>query len=255
MLRVDGISGGYGPLRVVNDVSFEVNRGEIVALLGPNGAGKSTTLRLVVGLLPMVAGSKTMDDHDLSGLPPHRIARLGLGLVPEGRWLFPEMTVRENLLVGGYKLAGRREREVELARVLELFPGLAARTNARAGSMSGGEQQMCAIARALMMSPTYLLLDEPSLGLAPIVVKQVYSEVARLQELGIGVLVVEQNVELVLGLAARGYVMREGRIIASGDSQTLLEGDVIRSEYMGAARRGSADGADGRRWSEVSSAP
>jgi len=235
MLQVNGIVGGYGSIRVVHGVSFEVAPGEIVALLGPNGAGKSTTLKLLAGLLSPTSGTKSINGDDVSGDPPHRMVARGLGLVPEGRWLFPEMTVEENLLVGGFRLAGRRERQAGLARVLELFPVLVPRISARAGSLSGGEQQMVAIARALMAQPSYLLLDEPSLGLAPIVVKQVYSEVARLQQLGIGLLIVEQNVELVLGIARRGYVMREGRIAAQGTSQELLTSQVVRSEYLGAA--------------------
>jgi branched-chain amino acid transport system ATP-binding protein len=235
MLKVAGITGGYGPLRVVHDVSFTVSPGEIVALLGPNGAGKSTTLKLVAGLLRPVAGSKEIEGEDVSDLPPYRTVARGLGLVPEGRWLFPEMTVRENLLVGGFRLAGRRERQSDIDRVLELFPALVPRITARAGSLSGGEQQMTAIARALMTRPSYLMLDEPSLGLAPIVVKQVYAEVARLQQLGLGLLVVEQNVELALGLASRAYVMRQGRMVASGSAQELLSSQVVQSEYLGTA--------------------
>jgi branched-chain amino acid transport system ATP-binding protein len=243
MLKVDGISGGYGQLHVVHGVSFEVAPGEIVALLGPNGAGKSTTLKLVAGLLRAAAGTKEIEGRDASGLAPHRMTTLGLGLVPEGRWLFPEMTVRENLLVGGFRLSGRRERQAEVDRVLELFPVLVPRISARAGSLSGGEQQMVSIARALMARPSYLLLDEPSLGLAPIVVNQVYAEVARLQEMGIGLLIVEQNVGLALRLASRGYVMRQGKMAASGTAAELLSSDVVRSEYLGGPSTDRPDAA------------
>lgn len=233
MLEVDKICGGYGKLRIVHDVCLRVEPGEIVAVLGPNGAGKSTTMKLIAGLLPMMSGDKSIDGKSAAGLPAHEMARRGLGLVAEGRWLFPGMSVRDNLLVGGYRLRGRRERQAEIDRVIGLFPFLEKRIRAQAGTLSGGEQQMVAIARALMAHPEYLLLDEPSLGLAPIVVKQVYREVARLSELGIGVLVVEQNVDLVLGVAARGYVLREGRVVASGTAAELRSSDVIRSEYMG----------------------
>jgi branched-chain amino acid transport system ATP-binding protein len=241
MLDVDKISGGYGKLRIVHDVCLRVDPGEIVAVLGPNGAGKSTTMKLIAGLLPMMSGSKAIDGDTVDGLPAHEMARRGLGLVAEGRWLFPGMSVQDNLLVGGYRLHGRRERHAEMERVMELFPFLHTRIRAQAGTLSGGEQQMVAIARALMARPSYLLLDEPSLGLAPIVVKQVYREVARLSELGIGVLVVEQNVDLVLGVASRGYVLREGRVVASSDSQDLINSNMIRSEYMGGRQAHGGD--------------
>ncbi|MEN2981967.1 MAG: ABC transporter ATP-binding protein, partial [Thermus sp.] len=220
-LRVAGLESGYAKAQVLFGVDLEVEEGELVALLGANGAGKTTLLRTISGLLKPWKGRVELDGRDLQGLSPARRARLGLGHVPEGRQLFPLMSVEENLRLGAAFLAPGREGE-GFARAYALFPRLAERRRQLAGTLSGGEQQMLAIARALMGFPRILLVDEPSLGLSPRLAEEVLWALRRVAEEGVGVLLVEQNVALSLEVAGRAYVMEHGRIVLKGSAQSLL---------------------------------
>ncbi|GAA4526301.1 ABC transporter ATP-binding protein [Nonomuraea ferruginea] len=225
MLSLDGVDAGYGGLRVLHGLSLEVAAGEIVALVGANGAGKSTTLRVASGLLRPTAGRVVFDGEELSGLPVHAVVRRGLVQVPEGRALFGPLTVAENLAMGAYHTGEPAD------RVLELFPRLAERLDQRADTMSGGEQQMLAIGRALMTRPRLLMLDEPSVGLAPLMVRAVFAALGRIRESGVAILLVEQNAAQALALADRAYVIESGVITLSGDD---LAGDErVRRAYLG----------------------
>nr|WP_187281477.1 ABC transporter ATP-binding protein [Nonomuraea sp. C10] len=225
MLSLDGVDAGYGGLRVLHGLSLEVAAGEIVALVGANGAGKSTTLRVASGLLRPTAGRVVFDGEELSGLPVHAVVRRGLVQVPEGRALFGPLTVAENLAMGAYHTGEPAD------RVLELFPRLAERLDQRADTMSGGEQQMLAIGRALMTRPRLLMLDEPSVGLAPLMVRAVFAALGRIRESGVAILLVEQNAAQALALADRAYVIESGVITLSGDN---LAGDErVRRAYLG----------------------
>jgi len=214
-------------------VSFAVAPGEIVALVGPNGAGKSTLLRAVVGLLPLRGGTVRWEGRPLDGLPTHRIVEAGIALVPEGRRLFTRMTVEENLLLGAFAPRAQADRRVGLERVFTLFPRLAERRRQLAGSLSGGEQQMVALGRALMSRPRLLLLDEPSLGLAPRVVEAILGTLRQIRQAGLGVLLVEQNVPASLALADRAYVLERGRIALEGRGAALLADPHVRRAYLG----------------------
>ena len=233
LLRLDGIEVGYGALTAVREVSLEVNVGETVALIGSNGAGKTTTLRAITGLLPLRRGTVALDGERLDGLSPARVVARGIAHVPEGRQLFPTMTVRENLELGAAGPAARGKRADTLEWVFRLFPRLAERTRQLAGTLSGGEQQMCAIGRGLMARPRLLMLDEPSLGLAPVVVKQIFEVLAQINRDGTTILLVEQNVARALGLAHRGYVLENGRIALSGPRDALLASGHIKQAYLG----------------------
>ena len=233
LLRVDGIEVGYGDLTAVRDVSLEVREGEAVALIGANGAGKTTTLRAVSGLLPLRRGRIELDGRPIHGLRPAEIVARGIAHVPEGRQLFPTMTVRENLDLGARTRAARAARDATLARVFDLFPRLRERAAQLAGTLSGGEQQMCAIGRGLMARPRLLMLDEPSLGLAPVLVKTIFEDLARINGQGLTVLVVEQNVLRSLNLAHRGYVLENGRMTLSGHRAELLASGHIKQAYLG----------------------
>ncbi|HJV55019.1 MAG TPA: ABC transporter ATP-binding protein [Methylomirabilota bacterium] len=233
LLRVDGIEVGYGDLTAVRDVSLEVREGEAVALIGANGAGKTTTLRAVSGLLPLRRGRIEFQGQRLDGLPPAEIVSRGIAHVPEGRQLFPTMTVRENLELGARTRAARAGRGEMLERVFELFPRLRERREQLAGTLSGGEQQMCAIGRGLMARPRLLMLDEPSLGLAPVLVKAIFEDLVRINAQGITVLLVEQNVLRALHLAHRGYVLENGRMTLSGPRDELLASGHIKQAYLG----------------------
>ena len=237
MLSVEALETGYGRLRVLDGVSVEAHPGEIVTLLGSNGAGKSTLLKAVAGLLPVWKGRVTFDGEDISALAPHTRVRRGLVLVPEGRMLFMEMTVEENLTVGAYSRRGRdarREAAEDRERVFDLFPVLRQRTRQAAGTLSGGEQQMLAVGRALMSRPKALLLDEPSLGLAPKVIGEIFSALDALRASGMTVLLVEQDATIALKHADRGYVMRTGSVALSGTSADLMANDDVRHIYLGA---------------------
>ncbi|HEY7435228.1 MAG TPA: ABC transporter ATP-binding protein [Methylomirabilota bacterium] len=233
LLRVDGIQAGYGDLTAIGDVSLEVREGETVALIGANGAGKTTTLRAVSGLLPLRQGRVEFDGQRLDGLTSAQIVARGIAHVPEGRQLFPTMTVLDNLELGARTPAARARRAESLARVFDLFPRLRERRGQLAGTLSGGEQQMCAIGRGLMACPRLLMLDEPSLGLAPVMVKAIFEDLARINALGLTILLVEQNVLRSLQLAHRGYVLENGRVTRSGAGPELLASGHVKEAYLG----------------------
>jgi branched-chain amino acid transport system ATP-binding protein len=233
LLRVDGIEVGYGDLTAVGDVSLEVREGEVVALIGANGAGKTTTLRAVSGLLPLRRGRIEFEGQRLDGLTSAQIVARGIAHVPEGRQLFPTMTVLENLELGARTRAAQARRAESLAGVFALFPRLRERREQSAGTLSGGEQQMCAIGRGLMACPRLLMLDEPSLGLAPVMVKAIFDDLGRINAQGLTILLVEQNVLRSLQLAHRGYVLENGRVSRSGAGPELLASGHIKQAYLG----------------------
>jgi branched-chain amino acid transport system ATP-binding protein len=233
VLELRGVRAGYGNFQALFDVSLEVRRGEAVAVIGPNGAGKTTLMRVVSGLIRPTAGTIVMDGVDLVATPAHRIVEAGIAHVPESRRLFPRMTVEDNLKMGGFTPSARGKFRQRLDVVYGLFPRLAERRRQLAGSMSGGEQQMCAIGRALMSDPRLLLLDEPSAGLAPVVVQQLFELVSRIRAGGLTVLIVEQNVQQVLRVVERAYLLKAGRLRASGTAAELLATDTIREAYLG----------------------
>jgi len=233
MLGVRGLDAGYGLVHVVRDVSLSVAQGEVVGLVGANGAGKSTVIKAIMGLLKPFAGRITFNGEPVDGLPPFERVKRGLAVVPEGRRLFPYMTVLENLEMGAYTTDDGARVRAQLERVFELFPVLAERRNQLAGTMSGGEQQMVAIGRALMSGPRLLMLDEPSLGLAPKVVAQVLNTVQELARTGLTIMLVEQNVRKCLEVADRAYVLENGRIVLAESSARLLADDRVREAYLG----------------------
>jgi len=233
LLRIEGLEAGYGDVTAVSAVSLEVRRGEAVALVGSNGAGKTTTLRAISGLLPVRSGTIELEGRRLGGLSPAEIVALGIAHVPEGRQLFPSMTVRENLDLGARSAEARARRTETLEWVFGLFPRLADRQRQVAGTLSGGEQQMCAIGRGLMARPKLLMLDEPSLGLAPVMVKAIFENLERINREGTTILVVEQNVLRSLQLSHRGYVLENGRIVLDGARDYLLASRHIKQAYLG----------------------
>ena len=233
MLSLTDVDAGYGSFQALFGVSMRVEAGEAVAVIGANGAGKTTLLRVISGLLPASAGEMTMDDVSLRAIAPHRIVATGIAHVPESRRLFPRLTVEANLKMGAFMPAARARFTERLEYVYGLFPRLKERRTQLAGTMSGGEQQMCAIGRALMSGPKLVLLDEPSMGLAPVVVAQVFELVRRIRAEGYTVLIVEQNVQQVLKVADRAYLLEVGRIKAAGTSAELLASDDVRRAYMG----------------------
>jgi len=234
VLEVTGLEVRYGNVTAVKGISLEVGEGEVVAIIGPNGAGKTSTLRAITGLVPSAGGRVVFRGTDVSRWKAHRIVTLGLGHAPEGRRLFPQMTVMENLRMGAYRRRGPSEIGRTLAQVEELFPRLAERRTQVAGTLSGGEQQMLAIGRALMAEPRLLVLDEPSFGLAPMIVREIGRIVRSInRERGVSVLLVEQNARMALGIAARAYVMETGRVALSGLSATLAESPHVKAAYLG----------------------
>jgi branched-chain amino acid transport system ATP-binding protein len=233
MLRLEGVRAGYGPVTVLQDVSLEVNPGEVVTIVGGNGAGKTTTLRAICGLIRPTAGRITVGGVDTARLSPPAVVGLGITMVPEGRQLFPFMTVRENLMLGAYKPAARTRIPERLEELLTLFPRLRERLGQLAGSLSGGEQQMVAIARGMMAQPRLLMFDEPSLGLAPMIVRQVFSIIDRIVATGTTVLIVEQNIVHTLQIATRGYVLENGRIVMSDTGPALLRDPHVKRAYLG----------------------
>ena len=234
LLELDGVSAGYGPVQALSAVSIRVMAGEIVTLIGANGAGKSTLLMTICGDPRPRGGRILLEGKDIAGLPTHAIMRLGLAQSPEGRRVFPRMTVDENLLMGAETLGGGGDRSARREEVFALFPRLRERLAQRAGTLSGGEQQMLAIGRALMSRPRLLLLDEPSLGLAPLVVRQIFGAIRDLNaQTGLTVLLVEQNANLALRLAHRGYVLVNGRIAMEGTGAELLARPEVRDAYLG----------------------
>ena len=233
MLRLENVSAGYGSFQALFDVSLEVNGGESVAVIGPNGAGKTTLLRVISKLLPASAGTVSMEGRPLNDVPAHQVIARGIAQVPENRRLFPKLTVEENLKMGGYLPAARARYAERLEFVYSLFPRMKERRAQAAGTLSGGEQQMCAIGRALMSGPKLLLLDEPSAGLAPVVVQAIFGLIKRICAEGYTVLIVEQNIRQVLKVVDRAYLLEIGRIKTSGAAATLLASDEIRKAYLG----------------------
>jgi branched-chain amino acid transport system ATP-binding protein len=230
LLRLDGVEAGYGDLTAIAGISLEVRQGEAVALIGSNGAGKTTTLRAISGLLPVRAGRIELEGERLDGLGSAAIVAHGIAHVPEGRQLFPTMSVRDNLELGARAAAGRRD---GLDLVFTLFPRLRERERQLAGTLSGGEQQMCAIGRGLMARPRILLLDEPSLGLAPVMVKLIFETLQRVNDAGTTIMLVEQNVPRALQLSHRGYVLENGRLALDGTRASLLTSPHVKQAYLG----------------------
>ena len=235
LLELDQVVATYGKVQALRGLSLRVEEREIVALLGANGAGKSTTLRTISGLIAPQSGSLHFAGHDITGLTPEKIVQLGIAHVPEGRRVFPGLTVRENILLGASNRGRvpRPELESDLARMLEIFPVLREFTDALGWRLSGGQQQMVAIARGLMAHPRLLLLDEPSLGLAPLIVRQVFKVIGDIRKLGTTVLLVEQNAHMALSIADRGYVLETGSLVTEGKPQQLLDNEDIRAAYLG----------------------
>jgi len=233
MLRLEGLRAGYGPIEALRGLDLEVQQGELVCLLGANGAGKSSTLRTISGLLRPRAGRIVFDGDEIQGRDPSEVLRAGIAHCPEGRRVFPYLTVQENLAMGAYVRRDGAAITADLARVYAYFPILAERRRQAAGTLSGGEQQMLAIGRALMARPRLILFDEPSLGLAPTVVETTFAIIADIRRAGTTVLMVEQNARLALRMADRGYVMESGRIVLSGAARHLLADDHVRAAYLG----------------------
>jgi len=233
MLEVRQLDAFYGDARALENISIDVAPGEVVSIVGPNGAGKSTLVNTLCGIHRAARGTIVMDGADITRVAAHRVCRHGMAIVPEGRRIFPEMSVRENLVLGAYRPEARPRRDETLRWVHELFPRLSDRTGQLAGNLSGGEQQMLAIGRALMAEPRLLLLDEPSLGLAPIVVDEVFDVIRTINSAGVSVLLVEQNVQRALELSSRGYLLAEGRIVLGGRSDELLGNDEVRRSVLG----------------------
>lgn len=236
MLRIRNLESGYGSLKVLRHISIHVSTGEIVTIIGANGAGKTTLLKTIAGLIRPQAGEISFEKKEIARLSPEKIVFLGCSLVPEGRQVFAPMTVRENLLLGGYvqyRRNGRHEVEKDLERIFGLFPRLREREAQLAGTLSGGEQQMLAIGRSLMARPKLIMMDEPSMGLAPLIVKDIFSIVRKLREEGNTVLLVEQNAKAALGIADRGYVLETGRIILEENAEDLLSNKDVQRAYLG----------------------
>jgi branched-chain amino acid transport system ATP-binding protein len=238
MLRLSEVDVSYGMVGALRHVSMEVRRGEIVALLGANGAGKTTTLRAISGVVRLASGSIEFEGTPIDGLSPERIVSLGIVQAPEGRQVFPELSVKENLLIGTYSRRDRARIPEDFARVYEHFPVLKEREAQPAGTLSGGEQQMLAIGRALMASPKVLLLDEPSLGLAPMVTRQIFQIIKALNAEGTTILLVEQNARLALAASDRAYILETGSVVLSGPSDELLESEEVRRSYLGGGAGG-----------------
>jgi branched-chain amino acid transport system ATP-binding protein len=232
MLKIQDIHSSYGAIKAIKGVSLVVEDGELVCVIGANGAGKSTLLKTIVGLIQPHEGKVYFENNDITRIPTHKIARLGISLVPEGRLLFNELTVRENLVMGAYT-RNQEEMERDFITVFGLFPRLAERLNQRAGTLSGGEQQMLAVGRALMGAPKLLILDEPSLGIAPRLVSDIYEAIEQLNIAGLTILLVEQNANMAFSVSKRGYVMGLGRITLEGPTLELKENPEVRKAYLG----------------------
>jgi branched-chain amino acid transport system ATP-binding protein len=233
LLQLQGIDTFYGPVQVHFGLNLEVMRGEIVCLLGGNASGKSTTMKVILGLVKPRAGSVLFHGQEITGWSTPKIVRLGIGSVPESRRIFAQMTVRENLLMGAYQRSDRAQINEDYARMLTLFPRLAERINQRGGTLSGGEQQMLAIGRALMSRPHLICMDEPTMGLSPLYVDRVLELIQEINRQGITIFMVEQNVNLALQIAHRGYVLQNGRIVLSGPAQQLLDNAEVQDAYLG----------------------
>jgi len=232
MLNIQNVHSSYGAIKAIKGVSLVIENGELVCVIGANGAGKSTLLKAIVGLISLREGKVYFDNTDITRLPTHKIARLGISLVPEGRLLFNDLTVRENLVMGAY-MRNQEDMHHEFNTIFELFPRLAERLNQRAGTLSGGEQQMLAIGRALMGAPKLLILDEPSLGIAPRLVSDIYEAIEQLNKAGLTIMLVEQNANMAFSVSKRGYVMGLGRITLEGPTPELKENPEVRKAYLG----------------------
>ena len=233
LLEVKNLEVYYGVICALKGISFEVNEGEIVSLIGANGAGKTTMMQSVVGLIPKKSGSVMFDGHDITKTPCHKIVELGMTQVPEGRRIFQELSVYENLMMGAYTVKDQQKFKEDLESIYTRFPRLAERRNQIAGTLSGGEQQMLAMSRALMSHPKLLMLDEPSMGLAPILVDQIFSIIKELNDTGTTILLVEQNANKALEIADRAYVLETGSIMLSGTGAELAQSDEVRKAYLG----------------------
>ncbi|MDU5107696.1 ABC transporter ATP-binding protein [Clostridium sp.] len=233
MLKLDNINLYYGGIHALKDLSLEVKKGEIVTLIGANGAGKTSTLRAISGLEPIKSGTITYKDSSLKKVPSHKIVSLGLSHVPEGRKIFANLTVKENLELGAYLKKNKSEIKSDMEMVFSKFPRLKEREKQQAGTLSGGEQQMLSIGRALMNRPEMLILDEPSMGLAPLVVKDIFDTIVEINKSGTTILLVEQNANMALSIANRAYVLETGKIVLSGKASDLLNDDSIKSAYLG----------------------
>lgn len=232
VLEVKNVSASYGSIQALKEISFEVNEGEIVAVIGSNGAGKSTLLSCISGVMPY-SGSITYNDEEINKLGTDKIVQRGIVQVPEGRLIFPEMSVLENLRMGAYSRKRRDDYQPQIDEAFDLFPRLKERTHQKGGSLSGGEQQMLAVARALMAKPKLLLMDEPSLGLAPVIVSDIFKTIQRLHEEGITIVLIEQNARLALKYSDRAYVIETGEIMLSGTGSELAENEEVRALYLG----------------------
>ena len=233
MLELNNLNAGYGSFQALFSVNLEVKKGEAIAVIGPNGAGKTTLLRTISGMLPVQSGNLSMEGTSLKDVPPYRIIDFGIAHVPENRRLFSSMSIEDNLRMGAFTPNARPHFEERLDFIFDLFPRLKERRNQIAGTLSGGEQQMCAIGRALMSSPKLLLMDEPSAGLAPVIVNQVFQLVQQIRDQGLTVLIVEQNIEQVLKIVDRAYLMEVGAIKISGKAEELIQSESIRKAYVG----------------------
>jgi branched-chain amino acid transport system ATP-binding protein len=233
MLQIKNLNAAYGEVRVLHDVSFYVNKGEVVGLVGANGAGKSTTLKVLSGLLPPVGGEVFFESKDITKISAYKIVEQGIAHVPEGRRLFPLMTVTENLEMGSFLPEPKKSRQETMDMVFELFPILKERKSQLAGTLSGGEQQMLAIARGLMSKPKLLMLDEASLGLAPVLVEKIYGMIEQIRKQEIAILLVEQNVHLCLNFVDRAYVLENGRVVLDGKGKDLLANEYLKKAYLG----------------------
>ena len=233
MLELNNLTAGYGSFQALFSVNLEVKKGEAIAVIGPNGAGKTTLLRTISGMLPVQSGNLSMEGTSLKDVPPYRIIDFGIAHVPENRRLFSNMSIEDNLRMGAFTPNARPHFEERLDFIFDLFPRLKERRSQIAGTLSGGEQQMCAIGRALMSSPKLLLMDEPSAGLAPVIVNQVFQLVQQIRDQGLTVLIVEQNIEQVLKIVDRAYLMEVGAIKISGKAEELIQSESIRKAYVG----------------------
>jgi len=233
MLEVKGLQVYYGVIQALKDVSFEVNQGEVIALIGANGAGKTTTLHTVTGLLPAKQGSIIFEGVDITKMPAHKIVEMGIAHVPEGRRVFSQLSVYENLIMGAFTRKDKKEIAENLENVYKRFPRLKERKNQRAGTLSGGEQQMLAMGRALMSNPKMIVMDEPSMGLSPIFVNEIFDIIEKVSASGTTVLLVEQNAKKALSIADRAYVLETGNIVLSGDAKELMNDDSIKKAYLG----------------------
>ena len=234
MLHVENLCVNYGAIKAVRNVSFHVEKGEIVSIIGNNGAGKSSTLRALTGIVKPASGSIRLFDQEIAQTKAHKICNMGMAMCPEGRGIYTRMTVEENLEMGAYNRKDKDGVKNDFEKVYQLFPVLAERRKQKGGSLSGGEQQMLAMARALMSKPRLLMLDEPSMGLAPILVEQIFDIIRALHKSGTTILLVEQNAQMALSVANRAYVLETGKISMSGDAQELLHNDAVRKAYLGA---------------------